>query len=112
MFDKLEDLLNRYEDVMNELQSPGVTDDQTRFRKLMKERLRGVPEPAGNRARLIGQKKLKIQDPVFIRTKSLVDNAIYFRDGCVFTYLIYVKAAHNRSNFIFPKRSRTGVILQ
>jgi peptide chain release factor 1 len=37
MFDKLEDLLNRYEDVMNELQSPGVTDDQTRFRKLMKE---------------------------------------------------------------------------
>ncbi len=37
MFDKLEDLLNRYEDVMNELQSPGVTDDQNRFRKLMKE---------------------------------------------------------------------------
>ena len=37
MFDKLEDLVNRYEDVMNELQSPGVTDDQNRFRKLMKE---------------------------------------------------------------------------
>ncbi|MBR3637062.1 MAG: peptide chain release factor 1 [Lachnospiraceae bacterium] len=37
MFDKLEDLVHRYEDIMNELQSPGVTDDAARFRKLMKE---------------------------------------------------------------------------
>jgi peptide chain release factor 1 len=37
MFDKLEDLVHRYEDIMNELQSPGVTDDALRFRKLMKE---------------------------------------------------------------------------
>lgn len=37
MFDKLEDLVHRYEDIMNELQSPGVTDDAVRFRKLMKE---------------------------------------------------------------------------
>ena len=37
MFDKLEDLLLRYEDIMNELAEPGVTDDQKRFKALMKE---------------------------------------------------------------------------
>ena len=37
MFDKLEVLVNRYEDLMRELQSPGVADDSNRFRKLMKE---------------------------------------------------------------------------
>lgn len=37
MFDKLEDLLIRFEEIMGELSSPGVTDNQDRFRKLMKE---------------------------------------------------------------------------
>ena len=37
MFDKLEDLLIRYEELMGELQAPGVTDNPERFRKLMKE---------------------------------------------------------------------------
>ncbi len=37
MFDKLEDLLLRFEDIMNELNDPYVVNDQTRFRKLMKE---------------------------------------------------------------------------
>ena len=37
MFDRLEDLLIRYEEVMGELQEPGVADDQARFRSLMKE---------------------------------------------------------------------------
>ena len=37
MFDKLEDLLIRYEEVMGELQEPGVANDPERFRKLMKE---------------------------------------------------------------------------
>lgn len=37
MFDKLEDLLFRYSELMEELNSPDVTNDQTRFRKLMKE---------------------------------------------------------------------------
>ena len=37
MFDKLEDLLIRYEELMGELGAPGVADDQNRFRKLMKE---------------------------------------------------------------------------
>jgi peptide chain release factor 1 len=37
MFDKLEDLLRRYEDLMVELQSPDVANDAARFRKLMKE---------------------------------------------------------------------------
>lgn len=37
MFDKLEDLLIRYEEIMSELGEPGVADNQDRFRKLMKE---------------------------------------------------------------------------
>ena len=37
MFDKLEDLLQRYEEIQNELSDPNVVNDQARFRKLMKE---------------------------------------------------------------------------
>ena len=37
MFDKLEDLLIRFDEVLNELGEPGVTDNQERFQKLMKE---------------------------------------------------------------------------
>jgi len=37
MFDKLDDLLHRYEEIMNELNEPTVTENQARFRMLMKE---------------------------------------------------------------------------
>ena len=37
MFDKLEDLLIRFEEIMGELNEPTVTNNQARFRKLMKE---------------------------------------------------------------------------
>ena len=37
MFDKLDDLLRRYEEIMNELNEPTVTENQERFRRLMKE---------------------------------------------------------------------------
>ena len=37
MFDKLDDIVNRYEDITAELSNPDVVNDQTRFRKLMKE---------------------------------------------------------------------------
>ena len=37
MFDKLEDLLIRLEEILSELQEPDVANDQARFRKLMKE---------------------------------------------------------------------------
>ena len=37
MFDKLEDLLFRYEQLMQELSEPDVANDTNRFRKLMKE---------------------------------------------------------------------------
>ena len=37
MFDKLEDMLVRYEENMNELNEPDVTNNQARFRKLMKD---------------------------------------------------------------------------
>ncbi|GAA4291045.1 peptide chain release factor 1 [Anaerocolumna aminovalerica] len=37
MFDKLEDLLIRYEEIIQELNDPGVINDQNKYRKLMKE---------------------------------------------------------------------------
>jgi len=37
MFDKLEDLLIRFEEIMSELHEPTVTENQERFRRLMKE---------------------------------------------------------------------------
>ncbi len=43
MFDKLEDLLSRYEEIMNELNEPTVADNQDRFRALMKEQANLAP---------------------------------------------------------------------
>ena len=37
MFDRLDDLLIRYEELMGELQEPDVANDPERFKKLMKE---------------------------------------------------------------------------
>ena len=37
MFDKLEDLLIRLEEILSELNEPGVANDTARFQKLMKE---------------------------------------------------------------------------
>ncbi|WP_075720375.1 peptide chain release factor 1 [Roseburia sp. 499] len=37
MFDKLDDILLRYEEIMNQLSEPDVANDTNRFRKLMKE---------------------------------------------------------------------------
>lgn len=37
MFDRLDDILIRYQQVMEELNDPEVVNDQPRFRKLMKE---------------------------------------------------------------------------
>ena len=37
MFDRLEDIVNRYEDITAELSNPDVVSDQDRFRNLMKE---------------------------------------------------------------------------
>ncbi len=37
MFDKLDDLLIRFEELLNELNEPGVASDPVRFQKLMKE---------------------------------------------------------------------------
>lgn len=37
MFDRLDDIVKHYEEIMLELNNPSVTEDQRRFRKLMKE---------------------------------------------------------------------------
>ena len=37
MFDRLDDIVKHYEEIMLELNNPSVTEDQKRFRKLMKE---------------------------------------------------------------------------
>ena len=37
MFDRLDDIVKHYEELMLELNNPSVAEDQKRFRKLMKE---------------------------------------------------------------------------
>ena len=43
MFDKLEDLVARFEELMNELSEPDVANDPVRFKKLMKEQSNLTP---------------------------------------------------------------------
>lgn len=43
MFDRLEDLLERFEEIMNELSEPSVTNDQKRYTALMKEQSELTP---------------------------------------------------------------------
>ncbi len=43
MFDHLDDILTHYEELMQELNSPSVTEDQNRFRRLMKEQADLLP---------------------------------------------------------------------
>ena len=43
MFDRLEDTVNRYEDITAELGNPDVVNDQEKFRKLMKEQSNLAP---------------------------------------------------------------------
>ena len=43
MFDKLEDIVIRLDEILNELQEPDVANDQNRFRKLMKEQAELTP---------------------------------------------------------------------
>ena len=43
MFDKLDDLILRYEEVMNLLSEPDVANDTNRFRNLMKEQANLAP---------------------------------------------------------------------
>ena len=40
MFDKLDDLLIRFEEVLNELGEPGVTDNQEHFQSIRKTKKR------------------------------------------------------------------------
>ena len=37
MFDKLDDILKRYDEIMEQINDPNVVNDQDNFRKLMKE---------------------------------------------------------------------------
>ena len=43
MFDKLDDLLRKFEEIMNELSEPDVANNQERFRALMKEQSNLTP---------------------------------------------------------------------
>ena len=42
MFDRLDDILIRYQQIMEELNDPDVVNDQKHFRKLMKEQSRSA----------------------------------------------------------------------
>ncbi len=60
MFDKLEDILRRYEDINAELSNPDVVNDQARFRSLMKEQ--NNLEPLVNAYKEYKKTKQSIED--------------------------------------------------
>ena len=60
MFDKLEDTLFRYEEVLNELSEPDVLNDQVRYQKLMKEQ--AELEPIVSKYKEYKEKKRGIED--------------------------------------------------
>lgn len=47
MFDRLDDILIHYEELMEELNNPYVVEDQAKFRRLMKEQADLAPHRGG-----------------------------------------------------------------
>lgn len=64
MFDRLDDLLIRYEELQAELSSPDVAMDQNRFRKLMKEQADLLPLVEAYQA--YRQAKQDVEDSLFL----------------------------------------------
>lgn len=64
MFDKLEDLLIRFEELMSELSEPDVANDSNRFRKLMKEQSNLAPIVEAYKE--YKQCKQNIEDSIFM----------------------------------------------
>lgn len=60
MFDKLEDILYRYDEVLNELSEPDVLNDAARYQKLMKEQ--AELEPIVAKYKEYKEKKAGIED--------------------------------------------------
>ena len=60
MFDKLEDTLLRYEEVLNELSEPDVLNDQSRYQKLMKEQSDLEPVVENTKSTKAQKKELRI----------------------------------------------------
>ncbi len=57
MFDKLEDILFRYDEVLKELSEPEVLNDASRYQKLMKEQSDLEPIVEKNTANIKRQKR-------------------------------------------------------
>lgn len=64
MFDKLEDLLLRYQELLHELSEPAVINDQNRYRKLMKEQT--DIEPIVEKYKEYKKAKAGIEDSLFM----------------------------------------------
>ena len=64
MFDKLEDLVVRFNEILEELNDPTVVNDQDRFRKLMKEQ--NDLTPIVEKYKEYKSTKQNIEDSLFI----------------------------------------------
>ena len=78
MFDKLEDLLIRYQEIMNELSEPGVADNPQRFKKLMKEQYIELFDDSDSRRKVysLTQKGRDVLEADIERRKKMVQFAI------------------------------------
>ena len=81
MFDKLDDLLIRFEEVLNELGEPGVTDNQEHFQKLMKEQSDLQPIVDAYREYKKNKEECQLLHPLHFVTKceNLKNNCVHLQ---------------------------------
>ena len=80
MFDKLEDLLVRLEEILSELNEPGVANDPARFQKLMKEQ--SELQPLVDTYKEYKENKETIQDSLsMLEEERLLHDILHTQDG-------------------------------
>ena len=87
MFDRLDDTLMRYEEMMNQLSEPDVANDPERFKRLMKEQSDLTPIVEAYKE--YKQCKQNVEDSLAMldeKNDGFVLNAVHSREGC-YTYV-------------------------
>ena len=90
MFDRLDDILVRYQQVLEELNDPDVVNDQSRFRKLMKEQTDLTP--IAEKYTEYKQTKQNIEDSLEMIETESDEETLFAAD----LYRMYVKYAESR----------------
>ena len=94
MFDRLEDLVIRYQEVMGELQEPDVANDPERFRKLMKEQSDLAPIVEAYQEYKNCKQNVEESLMILRKKKNLKFLLQFFNSGFRFIQLFFCKLTH------------------